>query len=360
MKPRKQEPPAAPPRGNAPWAAVALLPCLVVAGCSLDIVRFREGRKITAEEFEKLEVDRTTREQALESLGAPDKLEWKSGDDYLWYDYADVLDVGLRFRLPFSFFGYQHTFLRLSENSEFLNSLQLVFNEDQVLKYKRLHLSRAYEPAPEEGTRWRFHVTPHVEHSVLLLGDAGVEDFNEVFENGPRAGLDLGFQPVPVFALFLSGSVHQYQGQSFRDGADKLEFEDLELYQMEIGIRLTVPLSLLPKLGDFEEVKRVLFYEDDRRLEGFRLYLLGSTGGAINGNVPVKVNGARAGNFYDSGFLFSGTLGGGIEYAWRWGAAFLGASYVTVDPFDEGNSPVKDDASSFQSLLVGGGVDIKF
>ena len=348
-----------------PRAAAWIVAAFAASGCSLEIVRFREGQPISPAKFDDLEVQRTTREEAVERLGTPDKLEWKNGRDYLWYYYVDTVDVGLRFKVPFSLFGYQHTFLRLSENAEFQNAIQLVFNEQEVLEHKSLHLSKAYEPPPETAPaepqrRWRIHLTPHLEHSVLLQGDAGVEDYSDVFENGVRAGLDLGFQPVPVFTLFLSASVHQYKGESFRDGADSLSFDDLEIYQGEIGFRLTVPLSLFARLGDFEEVKRVLFYEDDRRLDGFRLYLVASTGGAVNGNVPVKVNGNRAGNFYDDSFLFSGTVGGGVEYGWRWGSVFAGASYVSIDPFDEGNSPVKDDASAFHSLLIGGGVDVRF
>jgi hypothetical protein len=344
-----------------PVALLLLLGSLVaLAGCRLDIFRLREGKTIDKESFEKLEVKKTTLEDALEALGAPDKLEWKSGDDYLWYYYADTLDVGLRFRVPFSFFGYEHNFLILSEGSDYLNTLQLVFNEKQVLEQKSLHLSSAYQPSPEDKAGWKLHFTPRIEHSVLLQGDAGVDDYRKVFQNGYRAGLDIGWQPVPVFTFLATGSYHEYQGDSLKDGADRIRFGNLQLYQMEIGVRLAAPVSLVAKLDDFEEVKRVLFEEDLSRSQGFRIYFQGTTGATINSNVPVKVNGARSGNFYNNSVQFSGTLGAGVEYGWSWGAAYLGVSYVSIDPFDKGNSPVKDDNSAFQSFLVGGGIDLKF
>ena len=95
--------------------ALFLLALLVAgSGCRLDIIRLRSGRLVESQEFESLDVGTTTLEETLDTLGAPDRVEWKNGDDFIWYDYADELDVGLRFRIPSTVFGYQHSFLRMS------------------------------------------------------------------------------------------------------------------------------------------------------------------------------------------------------------------------------------------------------
>jgi hypothetical protein len=351
------------PLVRATLAAAALLP---LAACRLDIVRLREGTPLPRGTYEDLEVGRTTLEETLARLGAPERVEWKSGEDYLSYQYGDTVDVGLRLRLPFSIFGYQHNFFRLSENSDYLNTLQLVFDEKRILEAKSFHVSQAYADTPvreaEAGASggWRLHVTPQVEHSVLLAGDAGVDDYAEVFQNGFRAGVEVGIQPVPVFTFLLSGSFHQYQGDSLVDDGQRLAFGDLDLYQMEAGVRLSIPLSAIGSLGDAEALKRILFDEDLSRVQGFQVYLQGTTGITITSDVRVKVNGASAGRFYDNDALFSGTGAAGLRYAWSWGAAHFGGSFFALDPFNEGNSPLDDDATAFQSFLIGGGLSLQF
>src|SRR5687768_11842446 len=86
---------------------------LLGPGCQIDIVRFRGGRAVHPAEFERLEVKKTTRNEVLDRLGAPEKAEYKSGDDYFWYLHTDTVDAGVRFQFPpfSSILGYQHTYL---------------------------------------------------------------------------------------------------------------------------------------------------------------------------------------------------------------------------------------------------------
>ena len=344
---------------HAAGPALALVLLTFATGCRLDIVRVREGNPIPQTAFDQLTTGLSTREEMLESMGAPDRLEWKNGEDHIWYDYEDEVDVGIRFRLPFSAFGYQHTFLRVSDNSMTLNTARLVFNEDALLTEKSLRVGEAYTPESSEKSG-RVQLSSRFERSVFLRGDAGVDDYDEVFEQGFRAGVDLSYQPVPVCTFLFGGSYQEYQGETILEGGQTINFDDLNLFQVEIGVRLSVPFALLSNLGDSEEIKRILFDENIDNTRGFLFYLQGTTGGTINSNVPVRIDGVRSGNFYDNALLFSGTVGGGVEYHWLWGSLRLGASYATLDPFDKGNSPVDDDATAFQSLLVGGEFSLNF
>lgn len=341
--------------------ALALLPA--VTGCRVDVTRVRAGNPLSTEEYEKLEVGKTTRGETLQRLGAPEKVEWKNGDDYFWYLYSDTLDTAVRFQFPpfRSVFGYQHNILRLSEDSTEVNALQLVFDEDEILQHKSLRLSEAYGPGPAESSRkWRMALIPYVEHSFLLLGDAGIRDYADLFENGFRAGLDIGYQPVPVLRVFVGANYQEYQGDTEATTGGALAFDDLHLYQFYLGVRVSLPLALFLSLGDFESVKRVLFDEDPEGARGLRLYVQGFTGGTLNDEVPVKTNGVPSGNFYDRDVGFSGGLGGGIEYSWGWGAAYAGIQYESTDAFNEGNSPLDDEGSAFEALLVGGGLSFQF
>ncbi len=54
-----------------------------------------------------------------------------------------------------------------------------------------------------------------------------------------------------------------------------------------------------------------------------------------------------------------GTLEAGLEYGWRWGEAHLGITFQTIDPFNRGDSPLRDDGDAFQAVLLGGGVSLK-
>ncbi len=331
------------------------------AGCNIDIIRFRGGNPLKEDEFAKLEVQKTTRNDAVDRLGVPEKLEWKNGKEYLWYLYQDSVDTGIRFQFPpfRSILGYQHTFLRLDEGAEDVNAMELVFDDRGVLERKSLRLSEAYHP-PEDSSGWKLHLSAHADRSALLQGDAGIRNYDEVFKNGYRAGLSIGWQPMPVVTLLGRGSYQEHQGDSFRtQGGSRISFDDLQLLELELGLRLAAPLSLIWTFTDYENVRKVLFEEDLSRSTGFRFYIEGTTGVTHNNHVPVKINAVPAGNFYDDDWGFSGTLEAGLEYGGRWGEAHLGITFQTVDPFNPGNSPLRDNGDAFQAVLLGGGVSLK-
>ncbi|MBI4600644.1 MAG: hypothetical protein HY721_01660 [Planctomycetes bacterium] len=358
------------PAGAAALVSVVSLASLAaLPGCRIDILRLRGGNPIDREKFEKLEVLKTTRAEAVDQLGAPEKVEWKSGRDFLWYLYGDTVDTGVRFQFPpfRSFFGYQHTFLRMNEKSEDVDAMQLVFDESGVLEQKSLRLaeSRRGPVGPGSGSGsgdrgWRLHVGGYFDHSLRLQGDGGVADYDKLFKNGFRTGVTVGWQPVPAAMFLVGASYQEYQGDAVRRSGSRIALDDLQLWQGEVGIRLSAPLSLLYELADFEEVKKVLFTEDFEAWQGLRFYVQGTTGGTYNANLPVKVDGVRRGNFYDRGAGFSGTLEGGIEYAWSFGTVHAGVLYQSLDAFDEGASSLDDRGDAFQALLVGGGASLKF
>lgn len=343
---------------------VLYLGFLVAAvGCRIEIIRVRSSDPLNVEEYEKLEEEESTLGEALEKLGAPDEAEYKAGseEDYLWYLYGDSLNTGLRFLFPpFRTGFYQHTFLRLSSESEEVNAIELVFDKEGILKEKRLRLTEAYQEQVEGGPGWKMHLNPYFGHSLQLVGDAGETDFNDTFENGFRTGVSLGFQPVPMFTLLVGGNYQEYQGSSPFENGRQLNFDDLQLYQFEIGIRLAAPVSLLVTFPDFETVKRVLFEEDLDKPQGFRIYVQGTTGVTYNERVPVKINGTPAGNFYDANWGFSAGVEAGFEYDWQWGAAYVGLQYQGIDPFNEGNTVLDSDGGALQAVLVNGGVTVKW
>jgi len=351
-------------------ASFALGFLFVSSGCRIDILRIRSGTPLKKDEFEKIEVKKTTREEALKTLGAPEKAEWKNGDDYFWYLYVDTVDTGIRFQFPpfRSAFGYQHSFLRLDENSKEVNATQLVFDERGVLKQKSLRLSEAYRPPPEHPFLWKIHVMPNAGYSAIVGGDAGIKPYDRLFSDGYRAGLDVAFQPLPVFSLIASGSYQEYQGDSIRSPGNfqgvpkgsRLSFDDLQLYQLEIGIRLSAPIAIFANFTDFEEVKKILFEEDLDKWQGFRIYVQATTGGAVNSNVPVKSNGVRIGRYFDSKFQFSGTIGMGVEYAWRRSSVYAGLAYQTIEAFNEGNTTLEDRAGGFDTVLLRAGASVSF
>lgn len=366
----------------APCLALGFL--LITAGCRIDILRIRAGTPLKKDEFEKLEVKKTTRSEALDALGAPEKVEWKNGDDYFWYLYADTVDTGIRFQFPpfRSVFGYQHNFLRLDENADEVNAIQLVFDQHGVLKQKSLRLSEAYRAPPEHPSGWKIHLMPNVEYSAILGGDAGIKAYDRLFKDGYRAGLDVAFQPLPVFSLIASGSYQEHQGDHFPSPGkfpgipavpvpgvpgipavakgDRLSFDDLKLYQLEIGIRLSAPISILSSFTDFEEVKKVLFEEDLNKLKGFRIYVQATTGGAINSRVPVKSKEIPIGNYFDRRFRFSTNIGMGIEYVGRYGSIYSGLAYQSIEAFDQGNTTLHDNAEGFATVLLVAGASVSF
>src|SRR5262245_23702874 len=62
------------PLSHLPTPCLALCFLFFTAGCRIDILRIRSGTPLKKEEFEKLEVKKTTRSEALDALGAPEKV----------------------------------------------------------------------------------------------------------------------------------------------------------------------------------------------------------------------------------------------------------------------------------------------
>jgi hypothetical protein len=356
-------------------AAACVLSALCLAACSINVVRVKSGKPLDVPGYEELSVGATTREGAVERLGAPTKIEWKNGEDYLWWLYEDVVEAGIRFQVPppplSSIFGYRHNILRLSELSEDVNRILLVFGEDEVLERKSLHLSPSYRPPPEGPRVPRTLIAPRFDHSFYMVGDGGVRSFQTIFHDGFRAGLDLGFQPIPVATIFASGSYQEFQGDRF--GTTVLagpppgvstqvqaSADDLKLYQLELGLRLTAPLRLLWAFTDFEEVKRIFFEEDLATTRGFRFFLEAAVGGSYNEAVPVDIDGVPAGDLYDAGFGFTSTIRVGLEYAGKWGAVYTALTYQALSAFPEGDSPLDGSSDPFQAFYIGGGVDLRF
>ena len=338
------------------------LAVLSVAGCHIDVVRGRAGNPLPREEYAKLEEKKTTRSEALDRLGAPEKVEWKNGKDYFWYLYRDGIDTGLRFQFPpfRTFFGYQHTFLRMDEAAADTNAIQLVFDENNVLEHKSLRLPDAYEDPNKPAGQWVFSFDTSAEYSFMMLGDGGVRDFEDIFHKGYRVSGTIGFQPAPVVTILGRFGYERHEGASFDAGNQPASVSDLKLYLFEVGMRLTAPLELLWEFSDYEKVRKVFFEDNAATARGLRLYVEGTTGGAFNDEVGAKINGVKVGALYDRGVQFTGSLAAGLEYVWGWGAAHIQISYQTIDPFDEGNSNIDDDADAFQAVLVGGGLTLRF
>lgn len=350
-------------RGLRRWIVCCCLLALV-SGCSLNVFRTRRETLAPHEKYDELVVGETKLEDTLSKLGAPNRLEWVSGDDYLWYDSVDNISVGLAFRIPTPIFGYQHTFMRLRDAQDEVNSLQLVFNEDGVLQYKRLRLAEAHEddePDDPNASKWKLHLRPRIGYSFMMLGDGGVEDYDDLFDNGYRAGFDIGFQPFPIVTLLAGGSYQQHDGETLDIGGSRVEFDDLELFDFQVGVRVAVPFRIFSAfMNDFEEVKRIVFDDNLDRPGGLRLYIQGTTGGSFNNDVEVKIDGASTGDFYDDDFLRSSTAEAGIEYGWGWGTANVGVTYQRMDAFEEGDSPLDGDGDGLQTVMITGGLGIRF
>jgi hypothetical protein len=353
------------------WAASAV----ILPGCGINIVRAKAGNPLDVKGYEDLEVGTTTRNESVDRLGAPEKLEWKNGKDYLWWIYADLVETGIRFQVPppplNSILGYRHSLLRLSEQSDEQNRILLVFDEEGTLEHKSLHLSRAYRPPPETPRVPLFHISPRFDQSFYIVGDGGVRSYQTIFHDGFRAGLDWGFHPLPVATIFLSGSYQEFQGDHF--GTTVLTgpppgvktqvvaaADDLRFYQLELALRLTAPVSLLWNFTDFEEVKRVLFEEDLGTIRGFRFFLEGAIGASYNESVAVSISDVPAGDLYDAGFGPTSTIRAGLEYAGKWGSIYTAVTYQILSGLPEGDSPLDGSGTAFQTFFIGGGVDVRF
>ena len=336
--------------------AACLLP---LPGCRLDFTRTQRGQPLRFDDFHELQPRETRREDAVERLGAPDRVRWESGKSRLTWEHEDSTFIQLRLQVPFSIFGYRHNLFQYFEDQRNVNAMDLLFDESGLLEQKTLRLHDAYKTPHEPGS-WRLVLTPRFEHSFLLLGDADFQDYDEIFDDGFVAGFDLGIQPVPPAVVKLGGRYQIHDGRTISAGTTRVSFDDLELFTAEASVRLQLPLRILFDTEQLQNVWTLLLEDDPAVFEGWLVFLEAGLGVTFNGNVPVALDGMPGGNFFDAGPGLSSSIGVGIEYSWEGISVQAAFVYRTSDGFDEGNSPLPADADRFQSFLGMASVSLKF
>ena len=342
--------------------AALLAPCLCVflCGCGLDIGRTQVGKPLRVPQYDALEVGTTTLQESLDKLGAPDRLDYKSGEDYLWWHHLDETTLRFRLQLPIALFGYRHNLFQYVAGNERTNTIGLVFDERGVLERKSLYLPEEYRSAGDGKGAWRVHLSPRIEHSFLLVGDADLRDYDDLFRNGYLAGLDIGVAPLPPVTLGVGGHYQRFPGRTVTVLGSIIGLDDLEIFTLEGKLRLQVPVRILSHLDDAQEMWSILMTEEAARHEGWLLFATAGLGAALNSNLPVEVNGARSGNFFDASWGLTSSAEAGIEYSWKHLSVRLGAGYRSTDAFDEGNSGLPDDATSLETWTASLAVAAKF
>jgi hypothetical protein len=341
----------------------AALAALVLGpGCSLDVSRTRVNVPLKQEEFKRLEPGRTTRGEALDALGAPDKIEAYPEKDYLWWLHRDDTRVGFRFSSPFSVFGYKHTFAEVDVNDEDSSAMRLVFDRDGVLRDKSPRLAAAYRE-PEVGPappRWPLFIIPRYGYAPLTWGDSGERSFKSLYPDGQLFGGYLGAMPVPYFALLLGGNFQEYPGQSFDARGQRITVEDLHLYQVEAGGRFSLPPKFFVSFWDIDELKKLFYSDDVQRHQGALLYFQWTLGGTFNEEVGARIGGVPSGSYFRKGAGLSTALGIGFEYYWRRLGVFGGVDYQAIDSFRGGSSPLDHGDGGLQALVATGGISLRF
>lgn len=332
----------------------------LLSSCRLDVARTRVGNRLKVDEYEKLRLGKATIQDGLDALGVPDRSEWQGGNDYLWWHFFDDTTISMRFQLPISFFGYRHNFLQYVADNERTNTIELVFDENGVLEHKSIKIPKGHQPSRDVGSGWRFHINPHIGYSLFVAGDADFRDYDDLFRNGYLAGVEMGVQPVPPLVLGMSGHYQRYEGKSFTASGSRFELDDLELFTLEGKVRLQVPMRILLVLHDVDEMWRILSADDPTAYDGWLLFVAAGLGATLNGNVPVTIDGARGGNFFDDSWQFATSGEAGVEYSLEHLSVRLGLGFRSVDAFDEGNSGLPDNATAFQVWSVGLAVALKF
>jgi hypothetical protein len=351
------------PRFTVPFLRAALPPAAVLAlaaGCSLDINRTRTNVPLNREAYRRLEVGRTSLEETLSALGAPDLLQSKSDIDYLWYLHRDVTRMGLRLDSPITYFGYRHTIAELDVDAEDTSSMRLVFNKAGVLEQKSLRLAPAFEEAGGAKPSWALYLMPRYGVSPFLLGDGGERGYQGLFQMGQLFGGSVGALPTPYFMLLLGGNYQLYQGQSFHHAASRVRMEDLRLYQMEIGGRFMLPPEFFVSFWDFNKVKSLFYSDDVSRHRGPFVYFQWTVGGTFNESVGAKIDGIPSGNYFDRSLQFSNSLGVGAEYRWTRLGVYGGIDYQTVGAFKDGNAPLDTKGGDLHDFVFSGGLSWKF
>lgn len=339
-------------RGVFCGALAASIALIALSGCRLSIGRVRSSRPLDVDSYERFAEGVTRREEVLRSLGAPDRVRWENGQARLTWEHIDATLLQARVQLPLSFFGYRHDLFRYFHNREHANVMDLVFDEDHVLQEKSLRLPDAYRFEEPEGRKWRIHLAPRLEHSVLLIGDADFRDYADLFENGPLVGLDLGLQPVAPLTLQIGGRASQHDGKSFLSSTgERISVEELDLYILEASVRLQVPLRIFASAESLQNAWTLVLRRDPAEHDGWICFIEAGLGVVYNEDVPVRVDGAPSGDLFDDGIGFTNSVAAGLEYSWSNLSLRGGVVYRRADGFDGDGGPIdSDESSAFQSL----------
>lgn len=351
------------PGTTALWASGLAVIALLASGCHLDLTRIQRGTPLNIEAYEKLETSKSTLTEALQELGAPDRVEWKTGKDYIWYYHEDTTRLGIRFRIPDPAMnlGISYSPVEIDGSSETTNQIALVFDESHVLERKSLRLSDSYSRFAEEDPGWSIYLQPRGGVSPYFFGDGGEKNWDDLFSHGAYAGLELGLLPAPFFTLLIGVTYHTYPGEDFTTRGLEVSMDDLELYQAEIGGRLNFPFEFFTKFWDFEQVKSLFYSSDVRRYEGAVVFFKWTLGVNYNEEVRATIDGQDGGVYFDQTLALSTSIGGGFEYRWNAFGLFLEALWHTADPFEDNDGSTLDtDADGLSNILVGGGLSFRF
>jgi hypothetical protein len=141
-----------------------------------------------------------------------------------------------------------------------------------------------WPPPPFPGRltlRTRFSLTDLGESSAGR--GRGAPDFDDIFEAGAGAFLEVAYGFAPGLEFSLGGGTQRFAGRTFDRTGLTVRFETLDLKPLFLGARLLLPLDRPPS-------KRWLSswspFEDTR---GFHLCLCLNAGAAVHGNVSARV-----------------------------------------------------------------------
>jgi hypothetical protein len=323
----------------------------LTSGCRFSLGRVRDGRPLDTKTYADLEPGTSRLDEAVERLGAPDRVSPESGRSRLSWEYVDTTLFETRIQSPISLFGYRHTFLDYFQNRDAAHRMDLVFDEDGLLAEKSLRIPDAYKDGASDRGSERYSIGAELEHSFLLLGDAGIADYDDFFEPGPAAAIAFGIQPVAPVLLSLAGRATELQGRDFAPSSGaRIRVDDLEMYSAEIRLRIQIPLRIFASIESLRNLWRLFLEADPSAQSGWLLFTEGSIGVAWNDHVPVARGGSSQGTVFDAGIGMTNSGVFGVEYAGQHFFSRLGLVYRTTDGFDRGSASFAREGGGFQSL----------
>ena len=346
--------------GTVRSAGVAAVMLITLVGCRFEIARVRRGQPIDHATFETLEPGSTSRGEALGALGAPDDVQYESGKSRLGWEYVDETFFGARTQVPLALFGYRHDLLRYFQDRDAVHRMELLFDDDGVLEQKSIRLPEEQrEDDTDHGARW--HLVPRIEHSFLIVGDADVADYEDLFDHGTAVGLELGYQPVAPLTVSLGGRYQHYPGRGITGASGtRFEFDDLELFTTEGTLRVQLPLRVFASRENFSRIWDLFLGDDPATHDGWLYFIEAGLGITVNGHVPLWIDGARSGSLFSAGPVVSSVATSGIEYSARRVSVRAGLVYRSTDGFDQGDSRFDVDPGAFQTLGGFVSVGLKF